>query len=502
MSQAPSAPAASSRRWAFLRWWPDGAWPISVRLLLAVNVPLGIALAVLLTLEYRREMREALSDASTSLREEAIAIHSAVGHLDGDATGTTQSFINEVCRKMEAVHLVNHRIVVIRGPNEVHSGAAGPQTSRSTDALIEAFRGSRSNLELEGNAVVFGGVDDRGIAVIVSEDANHIERIVRQKLATQLGMLALLGVVAAAIVNVVVIRMVSRPLQRMARTVDVIARGQFGGQVEPSNTLELMELATSVNSMSRALDAVEKLHCRMMQSAREIQEHLHPDEVMIPALAVLREYQPADDVGGDYYDVIPLADGSWLLVIADVAGHGVPAAMAAALLKALLLCASDHSHAPEEILRQVNRRFVSLLPAGRFVTVLLAAWHPQTRRLVYVNAGHPPGLVWNPRDGFRQLDSDALPVGIMDNVVYEPQELQLSDEDRMVWYTDGVLEVFSPSGELYGTERLKQVIVGNAGSSLEQLQSAILASVRAFAGGRAFADDLTLLVAGRGGNGK
>lgn len=482
--------------WSFLLSSWNRSPPISVRLLGAVNVPLGVALAILLTWEYRREMTEALSDARASLREEAIAIHEAVVHLEGHSTDATHDFVSEVCLKMEAVRSANHRIVVTRGSQTIHSGVFGTTAVQSAAALTRAFRMAQSSLLLEGKLVVFDGVEDRGIGVIVSEDADHLQSVVRQKLTLQLGMLAILGVVAAAIVNVVVFRVVSRPLRRMAHTVDVIARGQFGGQVETSNTRELMELATSVNLMSRALDAAENQRRQVMESARVIQEHLLPNEVRIPGLAICHAYLPADDVGGDYYDFIPMTDGFWLLVVADVAGHGVPAAMAAALLKALLLCAADHSHAPEDILRQVNRRFVSLLPVGRFVTVLVAMWHPETRRLVYVNAGHPSGLVWNPQSGFRKLDSTAMPVGILDDAVYQPHELELTDDDRMVWFTDGLIEAFSPSGEMFGMERLQQLIVQHGNFSLEQLQSAILTAVRAFAGDKPLADDLTLLVAG------
>lgn len=496
MPETHSSPVTSPRLWSFA-WLPRArSQPISIRLLLAVNVPLGIALATLLTWEYRREMAEALSDARTSLREGAIGIHEAVAHLDRHSTKATHTFVNEVCLKMEAIHSANHRIVVTRGPQTIYSGESGPAAAQSAAALTQAFSTAQPRLLLEGNLVVFDGVVDRGIGVIVSEDVQHIQSVVRQKLTLQLGMLAFLGVVAAAIVNVVVWRVVSRPLRHMARTVDVIARGQFGVQVETSHSRELTELATSVNLMSRALDATENQRRRVMESARVIQEHLLPQEVRIPGLAVCHDYQPADDIGGDYYDLLPLANGSWLLVVADVVGHGVPAAMATALLKALLLCASDHSHAPEDILQQVNRRFVSLLPVGRFVTVLVAIWHPETRQLVYVNAGHPPGLAWNPQSGFRELASTAMPVGILDDVVYQPQELRLATDDRMVWFTDGLIEAFSPTGEMFGMERLRQLIIEHATCPLEQLQSAILTAVRAFAGDKPLADDLTLLVFG------
>ena len=246
---------------------------------------------------------------------------------------------------------------------------------------------------------------------------------------------------------------------------------------------------------SEALATDERRRQREMQRAREIQQHLLPNGVDIPGLTIACDYQPAEDVAGDYYDLIPLANGSWLFVIADVAGHGISAAMAATLLKALLLCESENSFHPTEILDRVNRRMFSLLPTGVFVTVLLAAWNHAERRLTYVNAGHPPGLLWNPRDGFRELAASAFPVGVMPDVEYTSLELTLTTSDRLVLVTDGLLEAFAPTGELFGADRLKQLIVNHASATPSELLNAILTAVQSFAGNRPLQDDLTLLVA-------
>jgi sigma-B regulation protein RsbU (phosphoserine phosphatase) len=258
---------------------------------------------------------------------------------------------------------------------------------------------------------------------------------------------------------------------------------------------ELQDLTRSFNTMSEALATDERRRQRDIQRAREIQQHLLPNGVSIPVLTIARDYQPAEHVAGDYYDLLPLADGSWLLVIADVAGHGISAAMAATLLKALLLCESEISLDPTTILARVNRRMTSLLPTGVFVTMLLAVWNPNERRLTYVNAGHPPGLLWNPRDGFRELAASAFPVGVMPEVEYVARELTLTASDRLVLVTDGLLEAFAPTGELFGADRLQQLIVNHASASPSELLNAILSAVRLFTGNRPLQDDLTLLIA-------
>lgn len=215
----------------------------------------------------------------------------------------------------------------------------------------------------------------------------------------------------------------------------------------------------------------------------------------IPGLTIARDYQPAEDVAGDYYDLIPLKDGSWLIVIADVAGHGIAAAMAATILKALLLCESDNSTAPQEILGRVNRRMASLLPSGLFVTVLLTVWHPDTCRLTYVNAGHPAGLLWNAREGFRELAASAPPVGVLPDLTYDASEFSISDDDRLILVTDGLLESSTATGELFGTSRLKQIITDHGKKTPAELRDAILAAAHAFGGHCPLLDDLTILVA-------
>lgn len=467
-----------------------------MHLLWAVNIPLGVLLAVLMVFEYRDEMDQAILEKETGLADEAVAVHQAVAHIaHGHSVTSTKEFIESVCAKMQDTRSPGHAILVVRGDELLHSSEHGHMTPDSDAALLSTFRRGLSRLRWKDELIVLGGHEEDGTAVVIAELATNIRRAARSEVLWQLAALAFLALIAAAIMDAVLWRLIRSPLQRMSATVDTIARGEFGVLLESPIGRELQDLTRSFNTMSDALATDERRRQREMQRAREIQQHLLPNGVNIPGLTIARDYQPAQDVAGDYYDFVPLADGTWLLVIADVAGHGISAAMAATLLKALLLCESENSLDPTKILGRVNRRMTSLVPTGVFVTMLLAVWNPNERRLTYVNAGHPPGLLWNPRDGFRELAASAFPVGVMPEVEYVSRKLTLTASDRLVIVTDGLLEAFAPTGELFGADRLKQLIVNHASATPSELLNAILTAVQSFADNRPLPDDLTLLVA-------
>ncbi|MEX1231387.1 MAG: SpoIIE family protein phosphatase [Planctomycetaceae bacterium] len=390
-----------------------------------------------------------------------------------------------------------HVILVVRGEEMLRS-KAHDHTSAVTDLLLlQAFRNGTSRLRQQDEVLVLGGHEENGTAVVIAELGTNIRRVARIEVLWQLGVLAMLAMIAAIIVDAVLWRLIRGPLRRMVTTVDAVAGGDFGIILGTPVGRELQALTRSFNLMSVSLESNERRRHQEMSRARKIQEHLLPKGIRVPGLSICRDFQPAEEVGGDYYDLIPLSNGSWMLIVADVAGHGIPAAMAATILKALLLCVSERTHDLSEILQQVNQRIISLLPTEMFVTVLIAIWYPGTQRLVYVNAGHPSGLVWNPRCGFRNLDATAMPVGILDAGVYHSRELKLDHDDRMVWFTDGLIEAFSPTGEMFGKARLQELIIRCGAMSPEKLRDAILTAVHAFVGDNAISDDLTLLVAGR-----
>jgi sigma-B regulation protein RsbU (phosphoserine phosphatase) len=477
-------------------------WPLGVHLLLAVNVPLALLLLVLMVFQYRDTMNQAILEKETGLAAEAVAVHQAVSHLaSGHSSESAHEFIERFRAKMQNTRSTGHAILVMRGDQILHGSEHGRITVNADRDMLQMFRSGKSRqwwkVESTDELIVLGGYEDAGTTVIIAELATDIHRAARAAVLWQLVVLTMLALVAAAIMGAVLWRLIRSPLRRMSATVDTIARGEFGVLLESPVGRELQNLTRSFNTMSDALATDKNRRQREIQRAREIQQQLLPSRASVPGLTIASDYRPAEAVAGDYYDLLPLADGSWLIVIADVAGHGISAAMAATLLKALLLCESENCSDLTVILSRMNRRLGSLLPTGVFVTLVLAAWNPLDSRLSYVNAGHPAGLLWNPSDGFRELASSTFPIGMMPETRYVVSELTLTAEDRLVLFTDGLLEVFSPEGTLFGTDRLKQLIVSNPAASPAELLSAILDSVQAFSGDQPLHDDLTLLVGGR-----
>ncbi|MDB5319654.1 MAG: rsbU 2 [Phycisphaerales bacterium] len=240
---------------------------------------------------------------------------------------------------------------------------------------------------------------------------------------------------------------------------------------------------------------------RELQAVGEIQRSLLPADLpTIPGCELAASYQTSARAGGDYYDFFPLGGGGWGLFIADVSGHGTPAAVLMAITHAIAH-AQPGTHAPPEmLLTYLNDRLArAYTRGGTFITAFYAVLDPATRTLTYATAGHnPPRLV---RDGaVISLNADGgLPLGIFPNQSYEQSTVSLQAGDLLLLYTDGITEAMAPldgakSRELFGTERLDKLLVGcgagNAGECISKIRSALAV----FSENAPPTDDQTLIV--------
>ena len=209
-------------------------------------------------------------------------------------------------------------------------------------------------------------------------------------------------------------------------------------------------------------------------------------------------YQPAAWAGGDYYDLFPLPGGQWGIFMADVSGHGTPAAVLMAVTHCLAHTLPGPMMPADRVLDRLNlqlaRRYARL--TDTFVTAFYGTFDPITRQLRYAVAGHPPPLVKRCTDGtlWRLDAARGMPLGIFDEATYEPAVAQLEVGDQLLVYTDGITEALNPQGNLYGTERLEQEL-GQCSLHARSLLESIIQSVETFAAGRPADDDRTLLVA-------
>jgi sigma-B regulation protein RsbU (phosphoserine phosphatase) len=230
---------------------------------------------------------------------------------------------------------------------------------------------------------------------------------------------------------------------------------------------------------------------REAEEARSIQQALLPrSSPFIPGFRVSGLSIPAGAIGGDWYDFIPLENGRWGLVLADVSGKGTAAALLMSATRGMLRSLAQTGSGPGEVLTRLNKLMVEDFPCGRFVTMVYAEFDPATRKVRLANAGHLPPLLVEP-DGHRWIATEyGLPLGIATSKFSET-EITLGPQARLAIYSDGITEAALESGEEYGPERL-----------LAQMQSAdvcletLLADVRKFVNGTGLRDDATAVLVG------
>jgi sigma-B regulation protein RsbU (phosphoserine phosphatase) len=246
--------------------------------------------------------------------------------------------------------------------------------------------------------------------------------------------------------------------------------------------------------MSSRLAAHDREVHQQMSKARRLQQHLLPPWPSIPGLTAERRFLPATEVTGDYHEAFPLPDGEWLFCIADVTGHGIPAAMTAAMLKILFHQAVERTHNPQQILNQLNKNFGAVVMPGDFATMLIVLWQPNHQRICYANGGHEPGLLLSKSGDLAHLESDGLMVGAVPEATWELHSHSVAPGDRLFMYTDGAVEVFDHKRELFGRMRLLESFVASRALPPKEAVAQVIQRLDEFRGERPFGDDVTLLM--------
>ena len=231
-----------------------------------------------------------------------------------------------------------------------------------------------------------------------------------------------------------------------------------------------------------------------LRVARSIQQASLPKEV--PALEgwqIAPFYQPAREVGGDFYDFHLLSEGRLGVVVGDATGKGVPAALVMSTTCGMLQAVSQtlDSSSPAEVLSRVNETLFARIPPNMFVTCFYAVLDPKSGHLVYANAGHDLPYLWRGSDA-DELRATGMPLGLMPGMSYEEKEIALDAGEGVFFYSDGLVEAHNPKGEMFGFQRLRALVaVLGDESSLGDL---LLEELYSFVGkGWEQEDDITLL---------
>jgi sigma-B regulation protein RsbU (phosphoserine phosphatase) len=242
----------------------------------------------------------------------------------------------------------------------------------------------------------------------------------------------------------------------------------------------------------------EKLMASELEQAAEIQRRFLPsDAPAIPGLDLAGYNAPCHTVGGDYYDFLPYPDGRVALVIADVAGKGMAAALMMTCLQANVHAVAEYGDDPAGIVTRLNHSIAATCPGNRFVTLFFGVVNPQTGELIYCNAGHNPPLLVRSDGELLRLEGGGPVVGILPNLTFQEQRCRMEPGDALLLYSDGVTEASNPGGEEFGEERLAEILRERRQEPAEAIVNAVNEAVENFTAGQPPADDITVVVARR-----
>jgi serine phosphatase RsbU (regulator of sigma subunit) len=367
---------------------------------------------------------------------------------------------------------------------EWESGAGGTLTMRfslGAAALSRYFAGASSGSSLFGFLLVVIG----GLFLVI------------------LGVAFFMGIGQA--------RSVTGAVHELFVGTERVQRGDFSHRIALRSRDQLAELAESFNSMTASIEDLlrakaekERLE-QELRVARSIQMSLLPQgPLRVPGLSLAGHCEPAREVGGDYYDFLPLDDGRLGILIADVAGKGTSAALYMAELKGLMLSLSQLHVSPRRLLIDANRIISRHLDVRSFITMTYAVADPAAGTITCARAGHCP-LVYVPGPHAvsrapQTLVPDgmvlglALDTGDMFDRVLEEITLPLGHGDLFLLYTDGISEAMNDAGDCYGDTRLAEVAARHADLASDDLREHILRDVRAFTGEATQHDDMTMVL--------
>jgi sigma-B regulation protein RsbU (phosphoserine phosphatase) len=310
-----------------------------------------------------------------------------------------------------------------------------------------------------------------------------------------------LGFIGLALIGIVPLSSrLTRNLSALADGVRRIAAGDYSARVPVHSHDEVGRLALAFNQMAEDVEthqrsAVEQERLkRELELGRQIQHDMLPHAPLRLGLLEIQGVSvPAREVGGDFFNYFQVENGDVALLVGDVSGKGVGAALLMANLQASLRTRLALGQDLAVLGRELDRDVEDNTPGPVYATLFVATLNPHTHVLRYVNAGHNPQFVLRRGGGLERMVSSGLPVGLLAGRGYREDRVQLEPGDVLFFYTDGCVEAENHAGEMFGADRLEALLTSSIAGHAEDLLSRVEQAIAAFRGGRELFDDATMM---------
>jgi serine phosphatase RsbU (regulator of sigma subunit) len=303
---------------------------------------------------------------------------------------------------------------------------------------------------------------------------------------------------------------ITRPLEILLRDMQVVSKGMLSHRTNASSSDEVGLLASEFNRMTESLEDAQAAVIEQEKAAyelslaREVQQQLLPAQPpLITGWQCHSFYQGAKAVSGDYFDFIPMGNGLWGFIIADVSGKGIPGSMVMAVTRTVIrLVAPQRGLQAEETLKDTNRLIAKQIKRGMFVTAFYAVLDENTGVLTYSSAGHNPMVIYRAKTRTAELaTTKGIALGFNEGPIFDRTiqvaQTQLNHGDALVLYTDGFPEAMNADSEEFGDDNFYRLIASNGHLDPSALVEAAVAGVAAHRGNAEQSDDLTILTVRR-----
>ncbi len=324
---------------------------------------------------------------------------------------------------------------------------------------------------------------------------------------TFLGSLFILVELISLLIAVAIARSITRTIHGLDEATSAIQQGNFEYRIKTRRRDQLETMAGSFNKMSESIVGLmqqvsEKQRLdKEIEIAREVQSKLFPQK-----LPSFKNFQlaaaclPARQVSGDYYDFIPLGANAFDVVIGDISGKGISAALLMASLQSSIrtiisyqTLGPNRDASVAKSVSDVNRQLYQQTSPDKFATLVLSRFDTEKLTVTYCNAGHNPPLVISDHT-IRHLSKGGMVAGLFEDPEYDEETLQLDHSDMVVYYTDGIVEAENPKGEQYGEDRLAELLIANAFLTADDLQALIIDQLSCWVAGGDQRDDMTVVI--------
>jgi sigma-B regulation protein RsbU (phosphoserine phosphatase) len=255
-------------------------------------------------------------------------------------------------------------------------------------------------------------------------------------------------------------------------------------------------IAFALMNLLVLLEVADRLSLKNdLEIARDIQQAMLPSGLYTaPGVETVGMSRPANTVGGDFYDILPLADGRLVITLGDVAGKGSPAALLMALLLAMLRTLVDEQLEPAPLITRLNVQVCRHAPGTRFITLFYGVFDPRTGSLIYVSAGHMPPLLLRGDGSCERLSEGGISLGMFEHSTYSTGHVTIQPDDLFAVYSDGITEAENPKGVPFDEIGLETALKASHRDSLSDVGAAVVRAVERHTDEHKFADDLTILL--------